>query len=329
MSSVFNVFLQTILFAFFISCLTGKLEAAETIKLAHIFGENTQYHELAVKIANEVNEQTDGKVRIQIFPNGNIAREGGQIDKLNSGEIHLSFIGSSFIAPSYPPISITEFPYVLRNIDHWFTYFTSDVFKTERQNYWEITGNRILSVIYYGTRHVTANKPIVAPQDMAGLKIRVPNAAPYMIFPNTLKSYAIPISFGEVYSNLNLGVVEAQENPLPTIKFMRFYEVHKHINLTGHMMITIFVIASEKTIEMLGERTMNRIARIAEKHSLDTSRAIAQTEYDLIAWFRDRGTTLNIVDKASFSAPFRTKYLNEEQIWPRTLYQKIQAMSPQ
>jgi len=104
-----------------------------------------------------------------------------------------------------------------------------------------------------GTRHAPSKKPIHTPADMAGLKIRVPDAPLYMMFPKAMGANATPIAFAEVYLALQQGTVDGQENPLPTIMAKKFYEVQSHINLTGHITEMLLTIVSGQTWNKLND----------------------------------------------------------------------------
>src|SRR5690606_38092405 len=106
-----------------------------------------------------------------------------------------------------------------------------DLLEEMSQAYTDATGNVLVAHTYYGTRQVTANKPILHPSDMQGLKIRVPNAPAYTLFPNATGANPTPMALGEVYLGLQQGVVDAQENPLPTIRSAQFHEVQSDISL--------------------------------------------------------------------------------------------------
>src|SRR5258708_28352063 len=131
---------------------------------------------------------------------------------------------------------------MFRDFDHWKKYSESAVLQELEEAYYKKGGNKPIAVVYYGVRHTTANKPIVRPEDMKGLKLRVPDAPLYIMYPKVVGANATPIAFAEVYLALQNGTVDAQENPLPTILPKKFYEGQSHINLTGHitdMLITI------------------------------------------------------------------------------------------
>ncbi len=114
-------------------------------------------------------------------------------------------------------------------------------------------GHKVLAITYYGERHVTSNKAINKPEDMKGLKIRVPDAPLYTMFPRAVGANPTPIAFAEVYLALQNGTVDAQENPLPTIDAKKFYEVQKYIVLTGHITDALLTIVGEPTWNKLSD----------------------------------------------------------------------------
>ncbi len=116
------------------------------------------------------------------------------------------------------------------------------------KGYQEKSGHQIVSVTYYGTRHTTSNKPIKSCADMKGLKIRVPDVPAYLAMPRACGANTTPIAFAEVYLALQNGTVEAQENPLTTIEAKKFYEVQKHIVLTGHIVDHLNTVVAKRAL---------------------------------------------------------------------------------
>ena len=134
---------------------------------------------------------------------------------------------------------------MFRDFDHWKKYSTSPLFAELAEGYYEKSGgNKVVAITYYGERHVTSNKAINKPEDMKGLKIRVPDAPLYTMFPRAVGANPTPIAFAEVYLALQNGTVDAQENPLPTIDAKKFYEVQKYIVLTGHITDALLTIVA-------------------------------------------------------------------------------------
>src|SRR4030095_10416765 len=132
-------------------------------------------------------------------------------------------------------------------------FATSPLFTELAEGYRQKSGgHKVSAITYYGERHVTSNKPINKPEDMKGLKIRVPDAPLYTMFPRAVGANPTPIAFAEVYLALQNGTVDAQENPLPTIEAKKFYEVQKYPMLSGHITESLVTIVSASTWGKLG-----------------------------------------------------------------------------
>src|SRR5262249_23523192 len=121
-------------------------------------------------------------------------------------------------------------------------YRDSKLFREIAKGYEDKTRHKVITLTYYGQRHVTANKEIRKPEDMKGMKLRVPPAPLYLMFTKSVGANATPIAFAEVYLALQQGTVDGQENPLPTIMAKKFYEVQTHVMLTGHITESLLTI---------------------------------------------------------------------------------------
>jgi TRAP-type C4-dicarboxylate transport system substrate-binding protein len=154
---------------------------------------------------------------------------------------------------------------------------------------------------------------------MKGLKIRVPNSPVMLMFPNAVGANPTPMAFSEVYLALQQKVVDAQENPLPTIKFKKFYEVQSNINLTGHLLNSLLIIASGSAMDRMGDdaATVDAVMKEAAAHVSDD---IYQAEQDLVAWFRDQGIQVNEIDRK----PFQQAVLPKLTEWDKVPYTKEQ-----
>ncbi|WP_417260377.1 MULTISPECIES: sialic acid TRAP transporter substrate-binding protein SiaP [Alphaproteobacteria] len=278
--------------------------AAETLKWAHVYETGSAYHQVAEWAADEINKRTEGRVDIDVFPASTLGKEVEINEGLGLGSVDIIYTGPSFVERYYGPIAISDYPFIMRGWDHWLSYRSSDLFSELSEGYHDATGNQVLGLVYYGQRHVTSNKPILKPSDMEGLKIRVPNSPVMLMFPNAVGANPTPMAFSEVYLALQQGVVDAQENPLPTIKFKKFYEVQSNINLTGHILNSLLVIASDNALDRVGDDEAI-VREVLEDAALKVSKEIYQSELDLVAWFREQGITVNEVDKGPFQDAVR------------------------
>jgi tripartite ATP-independent transporter DctP family solute receptor len=233
--------------------LAGPALAQTKLKFAHVYETTEAYHRAALWAADEIKKRTAGRYEMQVFPASQLGKETDINQGLTLGTVDVIYTGQAFAARTYPPLAIGGAPFMFRDFDHWKAYAKSDLLAELEDGYFKKGGNKPLAVTYYGVRHTTANKPIVKPDDMKGLKLRVPDAPLYVMYPKVVGANATPIAFSEVYLALQSKTVDAQENPLPTIEAKKFYEVQSHINLTGHITEMLLTIVSGQTWSKLSD----------------------------------------------------------------------------
>ncbi len=306
---------------------TFAAQAAEELKWAHVYEVATPYHEAAVKAGKLFNERTDGRYDIKVFPASSLGKEAAINEALSLGTVDIIYTGVAFASSSYGPIAISDYPFTLRDYDHWKAYRESDLFAELSDGYKKATGgNEVEALTYYGARHVTANKPILTPEDMKGLKIRVPNAPAYVMFPEVAGANPTPMAFSEVYLALQQGVVDAQENPLPTIKFKKFYEVQSDINLTGHITNSLISVVSAATAARLGEKDMAILREVLNEVSVEASDEIRKQEMELSDWFREQGVNVHEVDRAPFIEMVKPALTGGDVPFPKEVYERLQEI---
>ncbi len=286
-----------------ISALAGK-----TLKWGHVYEVKTPYHESALLAAKKFEQYTNGRYKINVYPASSLGKESALGESLSLGTVDIINTGVSFLKNSYAPLTISDHPFVLRDFNHWKAYLNSDLFKELAGEYTKISGNQILGMTYYGARHVTSNFAVLKPSDMKNIKIRVPNAPTYLLFPRAVGANPTPLAFSEVYLALQQGVVDAQENPLPTIKFKKFYEVQSHINLTAHITNSIVTIVSGSTLGAMSSEDKKLLSKAIKEGSAMASLKIRTQENNLAQWFRSKGVTVNIVDRKPFIAAVAPLY---------------------
>ncbi|MEC9483680.1 MAG: sialic acid TRAP transporter substrate-binding protein SiaP [Halomonas sp.] len=302
------------------------MASAETLRFAHVYETSEPYHKWALWAADEIEKRTDGRYTVEVHPASSLGKEADINEGLTLGTVDLIYTGNQFAGRSYGPIGIAGAPYMFRDFEHWKAYANSDLFKEIAQGYQDATGNVPLALNYYGKRHTTSNKPINTPEDMQGLKIRVPNAPMYMMFPEAVGANPTPIAFSEVYLALQQGVVDAQENPLPTIKAKKFYEVQDHINLTGHITDSLITIAGGPLWNRLSEEDKQTFRNVYEEAGQKITQDIVQSEQDLVAWFEDQGVNVNKVDTQPFREAVIPYHNGEAATWDKETYDRLQAL---
>ncbi|MGB8552272.1 MAG: TRAP transporter substrate-binding protein DctP, partial [Pseudolabrys sp.] len=215
--------------------IAAPASAQTKLKWAHVYEISEPYHTEALWAAEEIKKRTNGRYEIGVFPASQLGNENQINEGLGLGTVDIIYTGASFAGSIHKPLSITGAPFILRDFDHWKAYRDSKLFRDIAKGYEDKTKHKIVAILYYGQRHVTANKEIKKPEDMKGMKLRVPPAPLFLMFTKSVGANATPIAFAEVYLALQQGTVDGQENPLPTIMAKKFYEVQSHIMLTGHI----------------------------------------------------------------------------------------------
>ncbi len=303
-----------------------------TLKWAHVYETSEAYHKYALWAADEVAKRTDGRYNIEVYPASSLGKEADIVQGLSLGTVDIVYAGAAFIGNTYGPIAMSEAPFMFKNFAHWQKFAGSDILKEFGEGYKAASGgNHISSLTYYGARCVTSNKPINTPADMKGLKIRVPNAPLYLMFTEAVGANAAPIAFAEVYLALQQGVVDAQENPLPTIKAKKFYEVQEYINMTKHIVNNLVTIVGSNTWNKLSDSDKALFDEVFQQAAAKASADIDKAEVDLIPWFREQGITVNEdVQRSLFmdaAMPSLTDTSNPRMTWTVDQYKAVQALA--
>ncbi len=301
--------------------------AQQKLKFAHVYETNEPYHTWALWAAGEIAKRTSNRYTMDVFPASALGKETDINQSLTLGTIDVIYTGQAFAARTYPPLAIGGAPYMFRDFDHWKKYSESAVLRDVMEGYFKKGGNKPLAVTYYGVRHTTANKPITKPEDMKGLKLRVPDAPLYVMYPKVVGANATPIAFAEVYLALQNKTVDAQENPLPTIEAKKFYEVQSHINLTGHITEMLLTIVSGQLWAKLSDADKKAFESIFREAAAKATGEIAASEIKLVDDFAGKyKKTVVKSDRAAFKKVFTPFHLGADATWDKALYDKVQSI---
>ena len=326
--SVWTCYLRLIGAAITALVIGGPAWAQTKLRWAHVYEITEPYHTEALWAASEIRKRTNGRFDITVFPASQLGNENQLNEALGFGAIDIIYVGINFVAATYPPLGISGAPFMLRDLDHWKAYRDSKLFSELVQGYDEKTRHKIVALTYYGQRHVTANKPIRKPEDMKGMRLRVPPAPLFLMFTKSVGADATPIAFSDVYVALQQGLVDGQENPLPTIMAKNFYEVQSHIVLTGHI--------TESMVTVIGSHVWSKLTPDDQKVFADTlkeaaaraTEAIEASERILAGEFRKLGKTVVEPDREAFRKAAIPLH-NDASVgagWTRAQYDELQAL---
>jgi tripartite ATP-independent transporter DctP family solute receptor len=274
--------------------------AQQKLKFAHVYETSEPYHTYAVWAAGEIAKRTSNRYTMDVFAASQLGNETQINQSLSLGTVDLIYTGQAFAARSYPPLSIGGAPYMFRDFDHWKKYSQSKVLADLTEGYFKKGGNKPIAAFYYGVRHTTANKAIHKPEDMKGLKLRVPDAPLYIMYPKVVGANATPIAFAEVYLALQQKTVDGQENPLPTIMAKKFYEVQSHVMLTGHIIESLLTITGSHVWSKLSDDEKKVFDEALVQAAAKSSDQIRESEQKIADELRKLGKTVVQVDREAF-----------------------------
>jgi tripartite ATP-independent transporter DctP family solute receptor len=307
--------------------LAAAPAAAQTkLKWAHVYETSEPYHKWSVWAAEEIKKRSNGKFDIQVFPASSLGKETDINQGMQLGTVDMIISGPSFAARSYPRLGIAYYPFIFRDADHLVAYSKSEVFKEIADGFRAKTGIQILAYTYYGARHTTAQRPFKDCAGMKGLKIRVPDVPTYTATPRACGANPTPIAFAEVYLALQNGTVDAQENPLTTIEAKKFFEVQKHIMLTGHIVDGLTTQVAPHVWNALNDAEKKLFSEVALQAAARATDDIKKREAELAEEFRKKGLGVHEVDRKGFQESVLKAVTVESLGFDRKDYERIVAI---
>ena len=226
-----------------------------TIRWGDVVGGTHPSVQMIDRIAAEAKEKSGGRIVIQSFAGGQLGGSRDMIDAVANGAQQMVTEGAANFGAWVPSISVVEAPYIWRDAAHLDKAMNGPIGGEFNDTLVKARGMRILGTTYYGTRHITTtSKEVKSPADMVGLKLRVPENDVFKAMAEAWGAKPTPMNFGELYLALKQGVVDGQENPLPTIKSGKFDEVQKYLVLSAHIITPRLVVINEAFWQGLSRR---------------------------------------------------------------------------
>jgi TRAP-type transport system periplasmic protein len=278
-------------------------------------------------LKDELDKTAPGQFDTQINLNASLFKQGTEPAAMARGNLEMSSISAFDIAKLVPEFSIFTAGYIIRDPDHLMKVFNGpigdELFKMVSEKM-DIT---ILSPIYLGTRQLNLRdlKNVKTPADLKGVKLRMPGTKEWLFLGEALGATATPLAFGEVYLGLKTGTIDGQDNPLPSVRSAKFYEVTKQITLTSHLVDGIFISVSNKTWNALSadqKAKLKAAAQSAAKYNNDNRIA---DEKQMVDFFKAQGLTVTTPDVDAFRKTVQTTYLNSDyaKVWPKGMLERI------
>ncbi len=241
---------------------------------------------------------------------GTLFKQGTEAVAIQRGNLDMANIASGDVVNQVPQLSLLMVPYLIRDVAHLRKLWASDVGKELNALLDEKMGLRILANPYIGTRHLglRTTKKIMKPADLAGVKLRMPPGEVWQFVGTAMGANPTPLPFPEVYTALQTGAIDAQDNALPAVKNMKFFEVSKQIALTGHLVAANHLVISSKKWASLSADQQRRVQAAANKAEEDTTNMALKDESELVAFFKQQGLDVYAPDVAAFRSHVLDQY---------------------
>src|SRR5260221_13603004 len=279
---------------------------------------------------DELNQAAPGRFGVEVHHSGTLFRQGAEPGAMQRGNLEMALLSMQDIARQMPEYSIFTAGYLIRDPDHLAKVYGGPIGEEVTRRIAEALGIQLLQAVYLGTRQVSLarTRTVMTPAGLAGGKLRMPGPKEWLFLGQALGANPTPMAFTEVYLGLKTGTIDGQDNPLPTLKSAKFYEVTRQIVLTGHLVDALQLAISSKTWHALSAAHKVQMKRAAAKAARFNDENRVREERELIEFFRAQGIAITVPDVAAFRKTVQAAYLKSEyaEKWPRGLLERINAI---
>jgi len=292
------------------------------LKLGNISPEDHAWNKGARKFAELVSEKTDGSVEVEIYPNSTLGNDRDLIEGMQMGSVDMA-IAAGVISNFAPKYSLLELPYLFRDYDHLEKVLYGPVGDDLKSYLLEETGIRALDFWTRTSRQLTSNKKVESVEDLEGLKIRVPEIPAMVDSWEALGANPTPMAFGDVYTALETGVIDAQENPFALIESSKFYEVQDQLTLTNHLYGYVALMISDKTFEKLSEEQQKAINEAAKEATEYENNLVLEQKEKLFNKLKEKMNVTEIEDLTPFKEKVKEVQEKYAEKYDEELYERI------
>jgi len=265
--------------------------------------------------------------------NGSLIAQGSELEAIASGDLEMSITSAQELAQFFPEFSIFATGYVHQDAAHQVAVFNAPLMDAFKQKAEDELNVKLLAVMYLGQRHVNLRQTkeeltVMTPSDLAGVNLRMPGTDAWQFLGKALGANPTPMAFTEVYTALQTGSVDGQDNPLPTVVDAKFYEVTNQIALTSHLVDLNYVAFSKEVWDNLTEEQQATVQAAAEAAAESGRIKQLEKEANLVAFLTENGLEVYTPDLAAFRSHVQDQYAGSELAasWPDGVLDKINAL---
>lgn len=265
--------------------------------------------------------------------NATLFKQGTELEAIARGNLEMSITSAQELATLIPEFSIFTAGYLHQNAEHQKKVFAADFMQPMKQKVEDTLGVKLLTVMYLGRRQLNLRMPkseraVMKPEDLAGVKLRMPGTDAWQFLGQALGAAPLPMAFTEVYTALQTGAIDGQDNPLPTDKDSKFYEVTKQIVLTSHLVDLNYLAFSKKVWDGMTADQQAAVQKGADDAAELGRQRQLKLEDDLVQFFKDQGLDVYEPDVAAFRSHVQEAYLKSDfaKDWAPGMVDQINAL---
>lgn len=318
----FSVFAMLVLWGCFVSFPAAQ--AQTVIKIGHVLNADHVWHTCLTGFADEVGKATQGRVAVRIYPGSQLGNEKDMIEGMTLQTVDGGLIGGGSFQSIEPKFGIEALPYAWPTHEAAYRALDGELGALLLK---ALTNKGIVGLAWWenGFRHITNNKrPIVKPEDLRGLKIRVTPDKMRLDTFKTLGASPVPINFGELYTALQQGVVDGQENPFAIIYSSAFYEVQKYLSLSGHIWGSALLCVNASVWKKVSSEDQANVMRLAAKWRDEERRLTVAQENDFLEKLKKKGMQVNETNKAAFKNAVKSVWAEYEAVFGKDLMKLVE-----
>lgn len=312
-----------------LSCTVGSVAFADNIKL-RMSTPATATDFRSKGLEDIFAKGVSGFATYEPHYNDTLFKQGTELVAIARGNLEMSITSAQELAKLIPQWSIFTAGYLMRGPEHQRKVFEGEIGAEMYKLVEDKLGVKLLSVMYFGTRQLNLriDKKISTPDDLKGVNLRMPGTDAWQFLGRALGANPTPMAFTEVYTGLQTGAIDGQDNPLPTDKDKKFYEVTKQIVLTGHLADMNFLAFSKKVWDKLTPDQQTAVMKAAKDASASISASIVKNEAELVSFFKEKGLKVYSPDVDAFRNRAQKMYLESDfsKDWPKGLLDRINAV---
>ncbi|MFI0471613.1 TRAP transporter substrate-binding protein [Halomonas sp. HMF6819] len=303
----------------------SALAADYTLRFGHLANEQNIWHKAAEKFKEEVEANSDGQIEVRLYPSEQLGNEMDVINSIQLGTADMTITGES-LQNWAPKAAMMAVPYAFRDSEHLHAAVDGEIGSEIEEQIIERTNLVPLAWFERGPRELTSNRPIRTPEDLDGLRLRVPNVPLFVDVWQALGARPTPMAFSEVFTALQQNTLEGQENPLSLIESASFNEVQDYVNMTGHVRSWIYVVIGRNQLESMPDELQTVVRDAAQTMQSFEADLFVEDQERLEQALSERGMEFIEADVDAFAEQARPAVLEALTPEQRELFEAIQDL---